>query len=147
MIYRETFFRPDELHREAWSIPAVIYNRTHHLLNQTKNKCLFVPIRNMQYLAVLDKEEIIFIDSAGGYGHHNGVGGRIIQLAWLDFHPQIRQAISDPVPCHIAYYLPHAKPAMQRLVQDFSLALEQFEQREHKSFLEQVARILPFKKT
>ncbi len=60
---RETFFRPDEVERQAWSITADVYNRCQLLLSRSETGCVFVPIRNMQYVAVIDAEEIIFVDS------------------------------------------------------------------------------------
>jgi hypothetical protein len=145
MIFRETFFRPDEIGRETWTMPAELYNRSHHLLNRTQGKCVFVPIRSMQYLGVIDREEIIFIDGTGGYMYQNHEGGRIIQLAWQNFNPQVRESLTSPVPCHIVYYLPAAKEAMKRLIREFADAVQQLEQRQQVNS-HQSARILPWRR-
>lgn len=141
MIFRETFFRPDEIGKENWTMPAELYNRSHRLLNRTQGKCVFVPIRSMQYLGVIDREEIIFIDGAGGYMYQNHEGGRVIQLAWQNFHPQVRDSLSSPVPCHVVYYLPAAKEIMKRLIREFADAMWQLEQRQQVTS-PQSARIL-----
>jgi len=145
MIFRETFFRPDEIDKETWTMPAELYNPSHHLLNHAKGECVFVPIRSMQYLGVIDREEIIFIDGAGGYMYQNEEGGRIIQLAWQNFHPQVRESITSPVPCHIVYYSPGAKEIMKRLIREFEQALRQLEQRQQMP-PHQSARILPLRR-
>lgn len=128
--YRETFFRPEAYRQEEWTMPAILYNRTHLLLTHTKNKCVFVPIRAMQYLAIIDKEEIVFIDGVGSYMQKNGQGGRIIELAWRDFHPQARASLLEPVPCRVVYYFKSAELTMKRVIQAFSEALTSLEQRQ-----------------
>ena len=142
-ISHETFFRPIEISRKAWTMPADSYNRTRSLFKQTPGKNVFVPIRTMQFLAIIDKTEIVFIDSAGGYMHQDNVGGRIIQLSWRDFRPGTRESILEPVPCTIVYYLENAEHTMKRLYREFSDALEHLEQRAVESRPPQkTARIL-----
>jgi hypothetical protein len=143
MIIQETFFRPEILEQQPWMMPADAYNRTRRLLTTSPTHNVFVPIRTMQYLAVIDLEEIVFIDAVGGYGYHHHQGGRLIQLAWREFHPQTRQAITDAVPCFLVYYLPSAKEAMKRLAREFTEALIQMEQRVTTLPMKS-ARILPF---
>lgn len=143
-IHRETFFRPPVYQQIAWTMPFEPYNQTRWLLNRTQTQCVFVPIRTMQYLAVIDPEEIIFVDAIGGYMRHQQQGGRIIQLAWHHFRPQIRQTLTDPVHCEISYYLPAAPQTMRRLVGEFSNALKQLTQRCQKTYPPlQQARIVP----
>ena len=127
--YRETFFRPEEYRQENWTMPAMLYNRMHLLLVHTKNKCVFVPIRAMQYLAIIDEEEIVFVDGVGSYMQRNGQGGRVIELAWRDFHPQARDSLIEPVPCRVIYYFKSAELTMKRVIQAFSEALISLEQR------------------
>ena len=66
-ITKETFFRPPALLREPLTIPAGLYNRCRLLHTRSELPHLFVPIRSMQFLAVIDREETIFIDNQGGY--------------------------------------------------------------------------------
>ena len=65
MFTEETFYRPAETGREERLLPAPVYNLTHLLLAQTDSGCVFVPIRSMQYMAVLDAEESIFVHREG----------------------------------------------------------------------------------
>lgn len=142
--HQETFFRPPAHHQVAWTMPFEPYNQTRWLLNHTQTQCIFVPIRTMQYLAVIDREEIIFIDAIGGYMQHQQQGGRIIQLAWQQFRPQARQTLTDPVPCEIVYYMPSAQQTMQWLVGEFSKALIQLTQRYKQTQVPlQQAQIIP----
>ena len=58
-----TCYRDSELLREPLFLPATVYNTAYLLLEHSKEGVVFVPIRSMQYLAVIDFEEIIFLDS------------------------------------------------------------------------------------
>jgi hypothetical protein len=60
---QESFERGQALQRQHSVLPAAIYNQTRILLANSARGCVLVPIRGMQYLAVIDAEEIIFIDS------------------------------------------------------------------------------------
>ena len=57
----ETFFRPAETGRMRVTIPAALHNQCRRLLARCPTQCVFVPIRSMQCLAVIDREEIIDI--------------------------------------------------------------------------------------
>jgi len=112
---RESFHRPQALSREPRRLPAALYNLAFRLRHRAGGSHLFVPIRSMQYLAVLDEEEFIFVD---------GIGRRVIELAWRAFRPFDRNALSDPVPYELVYYLPGAADTMLRLQSEFARALE-----------------------
>jgi hypothetical protein len=114
MIVEETFYRTREIGREARTLPAATYNLAHTLLSRARNGCLFVPIRAMQFLAVLDPEEIIFVDREGR---------RVIEIAWQKFRPQDRAALTDPVAYEAVYYSPQASGLMARLHGEFTKAL------------------------
>jgi hypothetical protein len=116
----ETFYRRPELGREARSLPAAVYNLAHVLLARAPQGCLFVPIRAMQYLAVLDREEFIFVDREGG---------RFIELVWRGFQATDRSALDAPVAYEAVYYSPDAAAVMARLQGEFSRALKQLEDR------------------
>ncbi len=114
MDVTETFERENVYSQEIRQLPATIYNQTYLLLTHTKKKCVFVPIRSMQYIAVIDKEEIIFVDASNK---------RFVQISWQQFTSQIRQSLTDPVPYHCVYYYPDGKTIMQRLQGEYSKAL------------------------
>ena len=96
---RETFFRPPEYSRQPSALPADLYNALQLLLKGQTGSCVFVPIRAMQYQAVVEREEVIFVDSQGGYAHQDGEGGRLIRLACVLPPPAGRDSLTEPVPC------------------------------------------------
>lgn len=110
MIVEETFYRAAELAREARTLPADVFNLARILLRRHRRDCLFVPIRSMQYLAVLDHEEFVFV-------HREGA--RLIEVAWQNFRPQGRDRLSDPVPYEAVYYAATGAQTMRRLQGDF----------------------------
>jgi hypothetical protein len=112
----ESFYRDAEIAREASSLPAATYNLAHTLLAQSGHSCLFVPIRSMQYMAVIDHEEIIFVDREGA---------RMIELAWQHFSPQARAALDEAVPYELVYYMEKGRETMKRLAVEFYKALLQ----------------------
>ena len=111
----ETFYRPDELRREPHHIPAATYNLAYLLLKRSPQGCVFVPIRSLQYLAVLDEEEFIFVDREAR---------SLIELSWQGFRPQIRRALEEPVPYEVVYYREKGSQTMRRLPVEFYKALQ-----------------------
>jgi hypothetical protein len=110
----ERFYRDQEIARVPASLPAATYNLAHTLLARA-GSCLFVPIRSLQYMAVLDAEEIIFVDSQNKAW---------VELAWQHFSPQARTSLDERVPFEVVHYLPKAAEAMQRLPGEFHQALQ-----------------------
>lgn len=131
MIVEETFYRPSELARESRTLPAETYNLAHTLLSRAPQGCLFVPIRSMQFLAVLDREEFIFVDREGR---------RMIEVAWQRFHPSERSALDAPVTYEAVYYSERARELMKQLQGEFPKALRVLEKR---AVPRASARILP----
>ncbi|HRK77471.1 MAG: hypothetical protein ABS92_13635 [Thiobacillus sp. SCN 63-374] len=126
----ERFYREQEIARVPGFLPAATYNLAHTLLARA-GKCLFVPIRNLQYMAVLDAEEYIFVDSQSKAW---------VELAWQHFRPQARAALNERVPFEIVYYLPQAAETMKRLPGEFHQALQLLAERD---LPRQDAHILP----
>jgi hypothetical protein len=110
----ERFYREQEIARLPDFLPAATYNLAHTLLARTGH-CLFVPIRSMQYMAVLDSEEFIFVDSQNRAW---------IELAWQHFRPQARSALDERVPFEVVHYMPQAAETMKRLPAEFHQALQ-----------------------
>jgi hypothetical protein len=127
-LVTEKFFLPPEVDRQAWSVPSEIYNLYRSLLSKSLTGNVFVPIRSMQFLAVMDKNEIIFVDSQS-YAVSGDEGGRLILIAWKFQGAHDREALTDPVPCEVVYYARKDKDTQLRLVHDFRNALEQLDQR------------------
>jgi hypothetical protein len=143
----ETFFRPDQpFAREASALPADVYNGLQLLLAREPSSCVFLPIRSMQYQAVIDREEVVFVDANGGYAHQDGVGGRLIRIAWRP-GSQPRDSLAEPVPCEIVHYFPGLKETQWRLLGETRAALRQVLERQRGPGLAPIERrVIPFRR-
>jgi hypothetical protein len=130
----ESFEREQPLARIASALPAATYNLTRILLAASSTGCMFVPIRNMQYLAVIDAEEIIFVDS-----QHK----RWVEVAWQQFKPQAREALDAAVAYQAVFYTPDGSDIQRRLQQAFHGALVLLDKRHRPS---KPAHVLPLKR-
>lgn len=118
-----SFSRADEIGREQRTVPAELYNKICLLFSRVGGENLFVPIRSMQYLAVVDKEEIVFVD---------GQGPRAIEISWQDFRSCDRDNLRDPVSFTCVYYDEKGHEIMGRLQSEFLKALKIMEERQPK---------------
>lgn len=125
---QETFFRPPELRREQISLPAGLYNRCRLLLRRNPAGCVFVPIRSMQFQAVITGDEIIFVDSLG-YAVQDGQGGRLILLSWVMRPADRPESLVEPVPIDLVCYAPDLRDLQRRLMSEFPGALERLEEK------------------
>lgn len=105
--------RGPELAREPRRLPAAVYNLAHTLLARGGD-AVFVPIRSMQVLAIIDREEIVFVDSR----HRH-----LVETAWQRFAPRSRSALDEPVPYEAVHYSRESAAAMARLQGEFAAAL------------------------
>jgi hypothetical protein len=81
----------------------------------------------MQYQAVVDREEVVFVDSHGGYAYQDGEGGRLIRIAW---RPAVgRDSLSAPVPCEIVYYFRDLRETQTRLLGEIQPIITQMLER------------------
>jgi hypothetical protein len=143
-IERVTFFRPAELARERIRIPAPLYNRCRLSLARCQYEHVFVPVRSMQLQAVIDEEEVIFVDNQA-YAVRDGEGGRLIVLAWIFCHDQARASLDAPAPIELACYKDDARELHSRLIGEFSKALDLLERRARGRGCEARAKkVLPF---
>ncbi|MEW6679209.1 MAG: hypothetical protein AB1421_14940 [Pseudomonadota bacterium] len=108
-VYRERAF-----HREPRTLPAETYNLARSIQARSPQGIAFVPIRSMQVLAILDRDEFVFLDSQ----YKNWA-----MLAWQCFRSDERAALDDPVAYELAYYTAEAEAAMKRLPREFHQAL------------------------
>ena len=142
----EIFFRPPEVARQDSALPADLYHATQRLLARSRTGCVFVPIRSMQYIGVIDSAEVVFVDSQA-YAYQGEQGGRLILVAWQPRLPSARASLAEPVPCEIISYEQGLDEVQRRLVGEFGLALKDVERRYRDSALPaQGARILPFER-
>ena len=118
-----SFERGEEIGREGRQLPAEHYNKIRLLYSRAGGNPLFVPLRGMQYLAIIDSEEIVFVDSL----HKSQVA-----IAWTDFRPQGRSRLDDAVPYVARYYSPDTLQIMPRLQSEFLVALRQLRDRQSK---------------
>jgi hypothetical protein len=140
----ETFFRPAETARERLTLPAPLHNRCRLLLSRCPTQSVFIPIRSMQYLAVIDPVEIIFVDNQG-YAVSNGQGGRIIVMSWDMRLDTGRDSLVEPVPIEIVHYRPEGRDTHRRVMSEFPPALQRYEERQKSGVpLCLTATILPF---
>lgn len=121
----QTFFRPEEQKRIDWTLPASIYNLTRLALRDSKNSCVFIALRAMQFLVAIDDDEIIFVDGNGEYQIHNGEGGRIIKLAWQNFRSAERNTIDATVACEVVFYSEDAEEHFKRILGLIGPAIEE----------------------
>lgn len=126
------------------NIPAALYNQCRRLLARCPTECVFVPIRSMQCLAVIDREEIIFVDSLG-YAVHEGQGGRLILQSWItDMHAG-PDSLSEPVSIERVYYTDNGEEIQRRLMSEFPPALKLYDERQRGGMGQcLMATVLPF---
>ena len=139
----ETFFRPPVCHRQQSAVSINLYHLCRKALRRSPTHCAFVPIRSMQFQAVIDDEEIIFVDSQG-YMVHQGSGGRVILLAWRFPPPAELESLSEPVACTVFHYREGLEEVQRRLIGELTKALELLEERALDQLEPRVAKILSF---
>jgi alpha-D-ribose 1-methylphosphonate 5-triphosphate synthase subunit PhnH len=127
-----TCYRNQEVKREPRQLPAATYNIALTLLARSTTGNLFIPIRAMQFLAIMDAEELIFLD---------GERKCWIDIAWRKFHPQARTSIDEPVEYEAVYYTETAEKLMSRLQAELPRALQELAK---KSTVEGPAKVLKF---
>ncbi|MCG7872495.1 MAG: hypothetical protein N0C88_20200 [Candidatus Thiodiazotropha lotti] len=142
----EIFFRPDELACERLTIPAPLYNQCRLILSRCQYEHVFVPVRTMQIQAVLDENEVIFIDNLA-YAVKDGQGGKLIRLAWKFRRDLDRDNLTEPAPIDMIYYDEKARELHNRLIGEFKKAMDLLEERAKEHGCEpKVKRVLPFPK-
>lgn len=140
----EVFFRPDEVARERIAIPAPLYNKCRLMLARCEYEHIFVPVRSLQFQAVIDSDEVIFVDNQA-YAVRDGEGGKLIRLAWEFSHHDERNDLSEPAPIDLVYYDDQARELQSRVIGDFSKSLDILDQRYKERGCEARSRkILPF---
>jgi hypothetical protein len=109
-----TVYRNQPLSRETRSLPAATYNLARGLQGRRPNGVVFVPIRSMQFLAILDAEEFVFLDSQYKTW---------VEISWQGFRAAAREALDQPVAYEAVYYGPGGAETMRRLQGEFHQAL------------------------
>ena len=128
-ISRETFFRPEVTERDSITLRPDLFNRVRLALARSVTDCAFIPIRSMQFQAVITRDEIIFVDNQG-YAVKDGEGGRIIVLAWDLSAAGQRDSLNQPVPIEILYFGRNLHEVHRRIMSEFPVALDKHEARD-----------------
>lgn len=115
MRVRETFYRGADLLREPRSMPAQTYNLSRILLARSRDPFIFVPIRSMQYLAIVEANEFNFLHAEARPN---------IEISWQDFASGGRASLEDPVPYTAVYYAAGAAATMLRLQSEFLRSMQ-----------------------
>ena len=145
-IIRQTFFRPEEVAREQVNIRADLFNRCRLALNRSNTDCAFIPVRSMQFQAVISRDEIIYVDNQA-YRVQDDQGGRLIVLAWDLTAADQRESITDPVPIEIIYFHENLRDIQRRLIGEFPAALSLHEEKEHShEDRSQAADVIPLRR-
>jgi len=127
-----TCYRDPEIKRESRSLSANIYNLAVTLLARCPTKHLFVPIRSMQYMAIIDHEEFVFID---------GERKCWVDLSWQNFKSHERESLDQPVAYQAVYYREGLSDIMNQLHSEFPNVLQVLAKKER---LDGPARIINF---
>jgi hypothetical protein len=88
----------------------------------------FVPIRTIQFIAVVDDEATIFVDSLN-YAVRDGEGGRMIMLAWEFDRELDRDSRSAPIAVDLIHYATNVRDLHNRLMVELPKALDLLEER------------------
>lgn len=135
MMTRERFYRPPEVFREPYRLPAVVYNIGRLLVVRTDSGRLYVPIASMRYLAVLDDNEWLFVERAGRH---------TIEAAWQEFQPRERTGLHDPVACQKVLYVNKSPRFMQRLQDEFFNVIQAIVQKSRAGREADVVRLVHY---
>ncbi len=143
----EIFFRPEALACERLTIAADLYNQCRLMLSRCQYEQVFVPVRSMQIQAVIDEDEVIFVDNQA-YAVKDGKGGKLIRLAWKFCHDQGREGLNEPAPIDLIYYDEKSRELHNRLIGEFKKALDEMEVRYKESGCEpHSVKVLAFPKS
>lgn len=142
----QSFFTPDEFFCQNDLLLSRTYNLAHVLLNRSQSDFLFVPIRSMQYLAIIEKDAFWFVDSMA-YAVRGGEGGRIITVSW---HPLLsagkRCSLNQHMECRVIFYGGDMGEIQQRLRGEFFQSMQLLDQRYRESLVaDSEVSILPLR--
>lgn len=129
-----TIYRDPPLACEPRRLPASVYNLAHVLRARSASGVVFIPIRSMQILAILDAEEFVFLD-----GHTRSWA----LIGWQRFRPGERTQLDEPVPFEVCHYHPDGPQLMRQLQVEFHKALQAYAAKER---IECPAKVLKFQR-
>ena len=125
----QSFFTPDDFFCQKSTLLSKAYNLAHVLLNRSESSHLFVPIRSLQYLAIIEKNTFWFVDSQA-YAVRGDEGGRLIRVSWQPvIDTNQREGLTQHMNCRVIFYGEDMSEIQTRLSGEFYKAMQLIDQR------------------
>ena len=142
----QSFFTPDEFFCQKYRLLSKTYNLAHILLNRSQSSHLFIPIRSLQYLAIIEQNIFWFVDSLA-YAVRGDEGGRLIRVSWQPLiNVNQRESLNQNMDCQVIFYGDDMSDIQNRLNSEFYKAMLQIDQRHRDSLItDSKISILPLK--
>ncbi|AHF02546.1 hypothetical protein MARPU_00730 [Marichromatium purpuratum 984] len=116
------FYRPGiVIARESTTLSAPLHNALQLRRMRSGVERVLLPIRAMQYLALIERAEIAFVDVQSSYDEGNGTGGHPIRVAWRPLAG--RCSLTEPVGYEIIYYCKDMAQTQRRLITELGKLL------------------------
>jgi hypothetical protein len=129
----QSFFTPDAFFCQKTRLLSQTYNLAHVLLNRSQSSHLFVPVRSLQYLAIIEKDAFWFVDSQA-YAVRGDEGGRLIRISWHPLlHASQREGLTQNMDCRVIFYGEDMSEIQNRLNNEFYQAMQQIDQRHRET--------------
>jgi len=144
----QSFFTPDEFLYQQTRLASQAYNLAHTLLKRSQSSHLFIPIRSLQYLAIIEMDTFWFVDSLA-YATRGDEGGRLIRISWSPIvAANQREALTQHMDCRTIFYGGDMQEIQNRLNGEFYQAMLQIDQR-HRDTMNTSCNvsILPLRQT
>jgi len=129
----QSFFTPDAFFCQKTRLLSQTYNLAHVLLNRSQSNHLFVPVRSLQYLAIIEKDAFWFVDSQA-YAVCGDEGGRLIRISWHPLlHASQREGLTQNMDCRVIFYGEDMFEIQNRLNSEFYQAMLLMDQRHRET--------------
>lgn len=111
----QTFFTPDKFFCMQSRLSSKTYNLAYTLLHRSQQSHIFIAIRSLQYLAIIEKNAFWFVDSLA-YAVKGNEGGRLIRVSWHPILPSSqRTSLNENMDCRVYFYAEDMMPIQNRL--------------------------------
>lgn len=114
MYQQEDYYRGEILGVSTGHLDATSYNDMKLLLQRTEGERMYLPIRRLQYLAIIDRDEVSFVDI-----HLR----RVVEFSWRHFRPQERDSLNCDVRFEFVWHNQRALELASEMQRAFSAAL------------------------
>ncbi|MDO6461059.1 hypothetical protein Q4485_10155 [Granulosicoccaceae sp. 1_MG-2023] len=113
---QEDYYRGEILGISGGCLDATSYNDMKYLLQRSEGERLYLPIRRLQYLAIVERDEVSFVDI-----HLR----RVVEFSWRDFRPQERDSLSCDVGYEFVWHNQRALELEAEVQRAFAAALSE----------------------